>query len=428
MVDNKSINLSSSIEWLDNEAEAAISLNPLYQWVKLVVCDDIPNGNKQQIEEAEFPNLIKTGISSPIKMADKKISDGHGAAFGHPIGVISQLKQEGNKLLALAALWKKERPEDVSMLKDMYTSGNPPNVSWEISYSESELVDGVEKLKGCILNGLAIVGMPAYQGRTPFIAMSSLDVEEVTAELGEAAVWTRAFIDTLSDSAFLYTEDGGSKDGEGKITPRSLRHFPYRDKTGKIDLPHLRNALASIPQSNVPDDVKTKLENKAKKLLQEANSSTEDNNIEMEKTLEQLEAELKVAQDALAAKQLELDAKAAEFAELKTKLETIEPEYTTLKDFKASIDTEKEKVEKLTSIKNKFKEAGLDKDEAYFTEKEETLLKLEEAELDFMIQELAAFKVSSASLAVPNLINTKTGVSNKDLVNYLKEQHSKKTN
>lgn len=90
----------------------------------------------------------------------------------------------------------------------------------------------------------------------------------------DAAVWTRKYIDSLPDSSFLYVETGGKKDGDGKTVPRSLRHFPYRDAAGKVDLPHLRNALARIPQSNLPADVKDRLSKKAQKILEEETKKT----------------------------------------------------------------------------------------------------------------------------------------------------------
>ena len=87
------------------------------------------------------------------------------------------------------------------------------------------------------------------------------------------AVWTARYINDLPDSAFLYIEAGGKKDEEGKTVPRSLRHFPIYDADGKLDLPHLRNAIARIPQSNAPgltDEKKRQLQEKARKLLARA--------------------------------------------------------------------------------------------------------------------------------------------------------------
>ena len=90
------------------------------------------------------------------------------------------------------------------------------------------------------------------------------------------AVWSTAYQNNLPDSSFLYIEDGGKKDGEGKTVPRTLRHFPYKDADGKVDLPHLRNALARIPQSKLPADVKKKLTAKAEKILAAQGDSDSD--------------------------------------------------------------------------------------------------------------------------------------------------------
>lgn len=81
------------------------------------------------------------------------------------------------------------------------------------------------------------------------------------------AVWTTAYMNNLPDSSFLFVESGGKKDGEGKTVPRGKRHFPYKDANGKVDLPHLRNAIARIPQSNAPGLNKDALQARARKLL-----------------------------------------------------------------------------------------------------------------------------------------------------------------
>lgn len=412
---DKKINISSEFELIDNTAEASISLNPVYQWVKIVVCDSEPNGNGFRVPEDEFDNLITTGINAPIKMARNHISDGHAEAYGNPIGVISQLKKEGNKVLALAALWKRERPDDVAKLKDMYLKGTPPNVSWEILYSSyDEEESGVKALRECVLNGLAIVGMPAYRGRTPFIAMSSMDTEQVTEILGEASVWTYAYIDSLPDSSFLYVEDGDKEAGLG------LRYFPYKNATDEIDLPHLQNAISSINKYNLDDSIKNKILEKAQELLREVNSNLEEKEEKMEE-LEKLQLDLEAAKEALSLKESEFNSKVQEFDSLSTKFVELESEFKALKEFKDSFDAEKEKLEKLEAIKNKFKEAGLEKEDEYFSEKEEDLLKLDEAGLDFMIQELISFKTENASIKVPNITGDFT-VNKKEILNYLKEQ------
>lgn len=102
--------------------------------------------------------------------------------------------------------------------------------------------------------------------------------QDMSTAVVTKAVWSTSYVNDLPDSAFLYIESGGDKDGEGKTTPRSLRHFPYKDAGGAVDLPHLRNAIARIPQSNAPgltDDKKSQLQDRARAMLEQAQKSQE---------------------------------------------------------------------------------------------------------------------------------------------------------
>jgi len=72
--------------------------------------------------------------------------------------------------------------------------------------------------------------------------------EELFKRYGDYAVWSTAYVNALPDSAFAWVAPGGKKDAEGKTIPRTLRKLPYKDKDGKIDLPHVRNALARLNQ------------------------------------------------------------------------------------------------------------------------------------------------------------------------------------
>lgn len=78
------------------------------------------------------------------------------------------------------------------------------------------------------------------------------------------ADWSTAYQNDLPDSSFAYIEPGGSKDADGKTTPRSLRHLPYKDADGKVDHNHTVNALARLNQTQaVPaserDAIRSKL-------------------------------------------------------------------------------------------------------------------------------------------------------------------------
>jgi site-specific DNA-adenine methylase len=106
-------------------------------------------------------------------------------------------------------------------------------------------------------------------------------IEEATPALEKLAKaqWSRAFVNDLPDSAFLYIEPGHEKDEAGKTTPRSARHFPYRNRNGDLDVPHLRNAIARIPQSTAPGltaDRKDQLQARAHQLLEEAQADLAD--------------------------------------------------------------------------------------------------------------------------------------------------------
>lgn len=84
----------------------------------------------------------------------------------------------------------------------------------------------------------------------------------------EKATWTAKYVNDLPNSSFLYIEPGGEEDEDGRTVPRTLRHFPYKDADGNIDLPHLRNALARIPQSSLSDTLKERLTNEATRILE----------------------------------------------------------------------------------------------------------------------------------------------------------------
>ena len=112
-------------------------------------------------------------------------------------------------------------------------------------------------------------------------ALGEFDTEEEARQQVEAlyanepaaadkATWSAATINDLPDSSFLYIDPDAAtgKDDAGKTVPRSARHFPYKDADGAVDLPHLRNAIARIPQSDLSDALKTRLQDEARAILE----------------------------------------------------------------------------------------------------------------------------------------------------------------
>jgi hypothetical protein len=152
-------------------ASASISLNPNVAWMKFSLTDDEYNANKQRIPREEFANVLKTGLFMPLKMAVGEISEGHDNTF--PIGVMTHLKTENNSIQALAALWDRERHEDVEFLKKRYNEGKSIDISWELTYTDEDIEESGVVLRNVAMNAATIVGIPAYQGRTGALALSS---------------------------------------------------------------------------------------------------------------------------------------------------------------------------------------------------------------------------------------------------------------
>jgi len=101
------------------------------------------------------------------------------------------------------------------------------------------------------------------------------------------AEWSTAFVNDLPDSSFLFIEGGGEKDEEGKTKPRSLRHLPWKDASGKVDEAHAHNALSRIPQTDgLSADKKQALQDKVRRAL---GIDTEKNMSTIKETLTKIE-------------------------------------------------------------------------------------------------------------------------------------------
>lgn len=423
------------------EAFAELAFNPYVRWAKFILTDDQPNGNGERIPIEEFDNLIQSGIHMPIKMAEGRIEAGHDDAS--PIGVITHLKKEFvngvNRIVGLAALWLNERPGDVTYLKAKMDEGDEINLSWELGVKEKLVNAGIVDLIGVTLKATTVVGIPAYLGRTRFLAMASKKKPE--------GAWSAGYIENLPDSHFLYIERGGKVDSEGRTNPRTLRHFPVKDDKGLYDESKLREALVEAGKSNIPTPILKSLKKTVITLLErvEAGASLDEVSFgdgsvalenmfmeedtveldELKKRVSELEAELATAKASLQEKE-------QANASLGTEKVAMETELAELRAFKKEIDDEVAKAEKLDGIKAKFAEAKLDKDEAYFAENSEKLLNLDEGSFAFLLQELSSFS-SQASLEdgrtdenrVPNLPGEPAEIDVHQIVKALKERKSK---
>jgi len=82
---------------------------------------------------------------------------------------------------------------------------------------------------------------PAQVGRRgAYLAIAVLAVAWLLPRQAGAERWTRQYINSLPDSAFAAIET--TPDG------KKLRHLPHHDRSGRVDVPHLRNAMSRLSQ------------------------------------------------------------------------------------------------------------------------------------------------------------------------------------
>lgn len=410
------------------KAEASLTLNPYIRWAKFIMTDDQPNGNNERTPLSEFDNIIQSGINMPIKMAEGKIEDGHENAS--PIGVITNLKKEFvdgiNRIIGLAAFWLRERPSDVTFLKDKLDNGQDVNLSWELGAQDKVLApDGVFDWTGIATQAVTVVNRPAYQGRTRIVAMAAKKKQENK--------WGEEYVKSLPNASFLY------------VTRSGERLFPVKDDKGLYDEGKLREALEEMGKSNLPASTLRSLKQTANTLLGRIeggasleelssvpleNMFTEDNTVE----LEELKKRVAELETELAATKTSLQEKESAFASLEAEKKANDEKLADLQAFKDEIDAEAAKLEKLEGIKTKFAEAKLDKPDEWFVENEEKLLKTDEASLEFMIQEFAAFSAQASQKddkkedgkTIPsNLHGEPTEITTHDIVEALRERNKK---
>lgn len=403
---------------------SAVGTDQVVTWAKFILTDDKPNENGQRIPVEEFDNLIRTGVFKPVKMAIGEIKDGHEES--RPLGVITNLVRDGNKIMALAALWAHERADDIEKIKEMLHNNNPVNVSWEILYGRSSNSNGVSDLHDTILKAATIVGIPAYAGRTQFIAVA-------------AKKWSEAYVNGLPDSSFLHVEHDGK------------RYFAYRDAAGKIDTSRFSTILAELSEAPLPTNTIKSVKHQVLKMnaVISADASLKDlvgeddfipedfklDTKELESKVTDLESKLAEATNLLSAKEKELVDALAVASDANTAVEELQKELEPLRDFKLEADKLVERSGKLSAIKAKFEGASLSKSEEYFEENAEKLLSLDENGLDFMLQEMVAFKeenVGTESVAskqttsgVPNVTGAGATLSIKDFAAALRENKRK---
>lgn len=155
--------------------------HPYLTTAKFIFADDKPNGNNQAIEADDFDSIIKTAVGMPIKMSFTGQDVGHhrGAyIIGFMKNLTKSVAEDGtNQLIAEAALYSEEFPEEVQFLKDKFAEGDAPGVSYELGYSDPIFKGPIEYLKNIVTGAATFVKFPAYGKRTALLALASAKTE-----------------------------------------------------------------------------------------------------------------------------------------------------------------------------------------------------------------------------------------------------------
>jgi vacuolar-type H+-ATPase subunit I/STV1 len=159
---------------------------------------------------------------------------------------------------------------------------------------------------------------------------------------------------------------------------------------------------------------------KAKLLEVEAKLNEAINSVETEKT-------------ASAEKQASLSTLEETVSRLTEELKTANTELESLREFKAQLDTKAELGVKLDGIKAKFVEAGVERDNKYYAENAETLLKLDEAGISLLVKDVllaaeASLTEDKVTKRIPALLNDDENYLGdpKELGRLLRERKAKK--
>lgn len=346
-----------------DEAIAAAISDSMATWLKFVFTDSKPNGNNQGIREKEFDRLITSGLHKPFKKI-LGVAGGHEGAV--PIGSIALLEKEGDKVVGVASIWDTEYPEEATWLKEAYASNEALYTSWEIMYADSEIdEDGVEWLQDCTTKAVTCVENPAYEGRTPILAV--------------AAKWSEPYLRDLPDDAFLYVVGG-------------KRQFPYKDSDGNIDTNRLKCAKKEVPHNKaLSDAAKAQLMAAAENLLKGQGETRMD--------IEKLQEELKTAlADAkkLREEAKERDQALADTNEALKDLVEVNKELEDLRTYKKEAEDEKAREALIESRMGLFGEAGLEITKEDFMANADQWLGFDDDAFKFVVQTMLKSKQTAA--------------------------------
>jgi len=195
-----------------------------------------PHG-KEQAEPQEF---ILHQIHDPAAFLEERFSTAWIDQTNGIQGIFGRLREDPENPQPMALLFMKANDWTIEKMQEWLR--DHPQYVHQVQPQPSPAAVGVQP---------AQTAAPPSQIHTGVIEMNKQMLKE--------RIWTRQYINDLPDSAFALILLGGSNDESGRTTPRSLRKFPHHRADGSIDLPHLRNALARVSQSDLTQEQKNVL-------------------------------------------------------------------------------------------------------------------------------------------------------------------------
>ncbi len=220
------------------------------------------------ITEAAVDGIIGNGAGVPIRVCNDL--DPHACDLANDnysqVGYVTKMWLDDGWIHANAAITKPDAANNIG--DGTWTPFGEGGWSVTGTVEENALIDDNGLISNLLPQSIALFTPPAKP------AYTGSKFEVVAAAVLKAAEWTTAYINTLPDSSFTYVETCYGKTSDDK----GLRHLPYKDAEGNVDLPHLRNALARVNQIKMTceadkkrqDTIITSTQTKLRKLLDEA--------------------------------------------------------------------------------------------------------------------------------------------------------------
>lgn len=234
---NKTLGFNTAISELLDIPNPNDAAHPYQTIAKFILLDDKPNANKQGVPYSEFQRIISSAVGMPVKMHfDGTKAGDHSGSI--PIGVIQKVTEISlpnniHQLVAEAALWPEEFPDEIAFLKDAFASDKAPGISYELGYHDSESVGGIQWIKNIITQAATFVKTPAYGDRTRLLAIAAKDPQALATTIAQMVIEAGLQLPDVIDA--LKTLAGATPDTALVVEPFPLGSsgFASKNKGGK---------------------------------------------------------------------------------------------------------------------------------------------------------------------------------------------------